>query len=187
MSRLPLRTQGYGPVNRDGSFRVAKNGRWRAAKPAATSLHPSRDGRRPQGRFGNSAFATGTAGRPRLCQLSQQSRSTPRIVRTRLRGMSPYGQLADRGLCPSVRDIEGVRAVPSSSAQPLHGAFRDDGSHDDRSRARRSQPVLPLPPNRLIQRHQEHWLAEASLIPHNSAASPRQARRTLRSFGKTAT
>ena len=65
---------------------------------------------------------------------------------------------------PSVAALDDVCAVSSASTQPQHDAFFDDVRPAGRAAECTGQPMLPLSPDDLLERHQGFGLEKSSLI-----------------------
>lgn len=111
MSRLPSRASGRRPSNQNGSRFAAAN---RCVCPRSEHVdadHWRSDGCRPQRIFQTAEVRRTGKGRARLRQLSRQSRTAPRIVRTGLRELPRAQFLGDCRFSAPIADVEGLRPV----------------------------------------------------------------------------
>ena len=101
------------------------------------------------------------ATRPRIVTKVCSALTARNTVRP-FNGQSPYFAIH--------RAFQRARAVPSAATQPHHGSLLDDVGVDRSAARRESAPMLSLPSDDRLERHQKRGLVRSPLVRWPSVA-----------------
>jgi len=105
----------------------------------------------------------GMALEPKTVVAGPEDETEPRDMTRRLRFLPWHGEMDAAGVPPPFTRVGIMRPVPSSPAEPLHDALQDDFDEHRAHGKSRSESMLPVPSNDLMERHQRRRLLQASL------------------------